>query len=53
MDAFIPVEYWTIEAELKPVGGRTSFRAKLTKVDGADPELPNEAVGAGAAGGYG
>jgi len=44
VDAFIPVEYWTIEAELKPVGGKSSFRAKLAKVDGADPELPNEAV---------
>ncbi len=43
IDAFIPVEYWTIEAEFMPQGGKQSFTAKLAKVDDADPVLGNEA----------
>ncbi|MFL7869098.1 MAG: type I DNA topoisomerase [Anaerolineales bacterium] len=44
IEAFIPVEYWTIGAELKPEGLDSSFITKLAKIDGNDPELPNEEV---------
>jgi DNA topoisomerase-1 len=42
IDAFVPVEYWTIDAELLPEAGKTSFVARLVQVDGSDPELPDE-----------
>jgi len=44
IDAFVPVEYWTIGAELKPDGLQSTFITKLAKIDGEDPELPNEEV---------
>lgn len=44
IEDFLPVEYWTIEAELKPQGGDTSFCARLVRVDDQDPELANEGV---------
>ena len=44
IEAFIPVEYWTIGAELKPDGLDTTFITKLAKIDGNDPELPSEEV---------
>jgi DNA topoisomerase-1 len=44
IDDFIPVEYWTIGAELKPDGLKSTFIAKLAKIDGEDPELPEEEV---------
>jgi DNA topoisomerase-1 len=40
--AFKPVEYWTIEAELE--AKRKRFEAKLHKIKGHKPELPNEAA---------
>lgn len=42
IENFVPVEYWTIEAELRQQGSPNTFRARLVKVDGNDPELPNE-----------
>src|SRR5688500_16632831 len=42
IDAFVPVEYWSIHAELKPEGLNSTFIAKLAKIDEKDPELPNE-----------
>ncbi len=42
IDAFVPVEYWSIHAEFKPEGLKQSFLAKLVKIDDKDPELPNE-----------
>jgi DNA topoisomerase-1 len=39
IEAFIPVEYWSIEAELQPEGSKATFVAKLAEVDGADPVL--------------
>src|SRR5574338_783376 len=42
IDAFVPVEYWSIHAELKPEGLKSTFLAKLAKIDEKDPELPNE-----------
>jgi DNA topoisomerase-1 len=44
IDAFVPVEYWSIHGEFKPQGLKSSFLAKLAKIDGTDPELPNEAT---------
>lgn len=44
IENFVPVEYWTIQVELLPEGGKESFLAKLVKVDEADPELANEAT---------
>lgn len=42
IDAFVPVEYWSIHAELKPDGLNSTFLAKLAKMDDTDVELPNE-----------
>ncbi len=42
IEAFVPVEYWTIEAELRPEMLKSVFVTKLAKIDGRDPELPNE-----------
>lgn len=39
INAFVPVEYWTIDAELLPQGGKKSYLARLQKVDGEDPAL--------------
>jgi DNA topoisomerase I len=43
IDAFIPVEYWSIGAEFKPeTEKKTTFVAKLAKIDGEDPVLGKE-----------
>jgi len=44
IDAFIPVEYWSLEAELAPQGSKDTYRARLVKVDGEDPQLTAEEV---------
>ncbi len=44
IDAFVPQEYWTIAAELKPENGSTSFVAKLVKMNDEEPELPTKDV---------
>jgi DNA topoisomerase-1 len=44
IDAFVPVEYWSIEAELQPEGSKNTFTAKLAEVDGKDPELGKKDV---------
>ena len=44
IEAFVPVEYWTIGAEFKPEPLEATFIARLVKVDGEDPELPGEAA---------
>ena len=48
--AFVPVEYWTIEADLEKMRaegaaeiGNRQFRARLFKLRGQDPDLKNEA----------
>jgi len=43
IEAFVPQEYWTIEAEFQPSGTRDSFIARLARVDGTEPVLENEA----------
>lgn len=42
IDAFNPVEYWSIGAELKPQGGKQTYTAKLVRVNNTEPELLNE-----------
>ncbi|MCJ7624807.1 MAG: type I DNA topoisomerase [Anaerolineaceae bacterium] len=42
IDDFIPKEYWTIEAELLPEGGKTSYTTRLIRIGGNEPELPDE-----------
>ncbi len=44
IEAFVPVEYWTIAAEFRPEGIPSTFMARLMRVDGKEPELPNEAA---------
>jgi len=48
IQAFVPVEYWTIEAELRKQEPEAkwqakSFIARLFKIRGEDPDLKNEA----------
>ncbi len=42
IDAFVPVEYWSIHAEFKPDGLKQTFLTKLARIDDVEPELPNE-----------
>ncbi|MCJ7695521.1 MAG: type I DNA topoisomerase [Anaerolineaceae bacterium] len=42
IDAFNPVEFWTIAAEFLPEGGKTTYIAKLYKVDSENVVLSNE-----------
>ncbi len=42
IEAFVPVEYWSIAAEFKPEKIRSTFLTKLSKIDGNDPNLPDE-----------
>ena len=45
IDAFMPEEYWSIEGEFKPEGGKakSSYLAKLARIDDKDFELKSEA----------
>ncbi len=42
IEAFVPQEYWSIEAEFQPEGTQDSFVAKLAHVDGKEPLLETE-----------
>ncbi len=44
IEAFLPVEFWTIHAEFRPDGLRATFNAKLIKMDGNEVQLPDEAA---------
>ena len=43
IDAFVPVEYWTIGAEFRPEGIKETFLAKLVRINGEEPVLDCEA----------
>ena len=43
IDAFVPVEYWSIDAEFKPQGLEDTFIARLVRLDDVEPELGSEA----------
>ena len=42
IEAFVPVEYWTIDAELQPQGSRDAYLARLVRLNGNDVKLENE-----------
>ncbi len=42
IQAFVPVEYWSIAAEFLPQGLKETFIAKLVRLDGEEPALGNE-----------
>ncbi len=43
IQSFVPVEYWTIEAELTKKAGKVPFRATLIGLmDGTKPDIPDE-----------
>src|SRR3970282_1747068 len=44
IDAFVPVEYWSVDGEFTTEKARQSFIAHLSKIDDQDPSLPNEEV---------
>src|SRR5215204_3543357 len=44
IENFVPVEYWSIHAELKPEELKSTFIAKLAKIDDKDPELSSEEI---------
>ena len=44
IEAFVPVEYWTIDGEFKPEGDDSTFTARLAKIDAEDPQLPSKEV---------
>ena len=39
IEAFVPQEYWSIEAELRRAEGEASFKAQLDKVGGKKAEV--------------
>ena len=43
IDAFVPVEYWSIGAEFRPEGIKETFVAKLARINGEEPVLGSEA----------
>jgi DNA topoisomerase-1 len=44
IEAFNPVEYWSIGAEFRPKGLSQTFLTKLVKVDDKEPELGSEEI---------
>ncbi|MFZ5905127.1 MAG: type I DNA topoisomerase [Chloroflexota bacterium] len=44
IEAFVPVEYWTIGAEFKPEGLKQTFLTKLARIDDKEPELGSEEI---------
>jgi DNA topoisomerase-1 len=42
IDGFVPVEYWTIEADFRQGEKGQIYRAYLAKLDGNDPDLKNK-----------
>jgi len=44
IEAFIPEEYWSIQAELRPDNLRQTYITRLAKIDEQDPELKDKAT---------
>lgn len=42
IQAFIPQEFWTIDAEFSPEGSKETYIARLVKVDDQEPQLPTQ-----------
>jgi DNA topoisomerase-1 len=44
IEAFVPEEYWSIQAELRPESVRQTYIARLAKIDEKDPDLKDKAT---------
>lgn len=44
IDAFVPVEYWTISGEFQPEGSSQTFIARLARLNDEEPALPDEST---------
>jgi DNA topoisomerase-1 len=44
IEAFVPVEFWTIDAELRPEGGKQNYTARLARIDDKEAGLADEAA---------
>lgn len=44
IDAFVPVEYWSIAAEITPKTKSQAYLTRLVKIDDQDPDLGNKAT---------
>jgi len=44
IENFEPVEYWSIEAELRPENAKKTYVAKLNKINGEEPTLSNKEI---------
>ncbi len=42
IEAFIPQEYWSVDAVFSPESSKEEFTASLSKVDGEDPKLSSK-----------
>ncbi len=42
IEAFVPVEYWSVAAEFLPEGGKATYIAKLARVDSEEPVLGSQ-----------
>ncbi len=42
ISSFVPLEYWSIKAELRPDQGEKTYLAKLVRMDQEEPELGNK-----------
>ena len=42
IEAFVPVEYWTVAAEFRPQGIKENYIAKLAKINDEEPAIKNE-----------
>lgn len=42
IDAFVPEEYWSVDAEFKPAGLKETYTAQLNQVDGNEPGLTSK-----------
>jgi DNA topoisomerase-1 len=43
IQAFVPKEFWTISALMEKSGAQPEFEAKLHRINGEEPEIPDEA----------
>lgn len=44
IEGFVPVEYWTIEADFRQGGSGQVYKAYLAKLDASDPDLKNSGI---------
>ncbi len=44
IEAFVPEEFWTVDGEFKSENHKTTFTARLARVDDQEPQLPTRGV---------